>query len=207
MIETLVWNKTTGNLISGHQRLKILDKLEKGKDYLLTVAQVEMDEKTEKEQNIFMNNNRAQGYYDIELLKNIVPDIDPFAAGMWEDDIAMLGLEIDLMNQNEPDAVNALIAEFEQDKKIQMEIAKSQPKPETPSDPNSATKDTTKEATEYIKNWQKDEKKDLEVDTYFTITFSNQRDKYAFMKLIGEPDDTLYVKGEPFVKKFFSGVE
>ena len=29
LVETLVWNKQTGNLVSGHQRLSILDELEK----------------------------------------------------------------------------------------------------------------------------------------------------------------------------------
>ena len=49
LLETLVWNERTGNLISGHQRLSILDKIEKGTDYYLDVAVVDLDEVSEKE--------------------------------------------------------------------------------------------------------------------------------------------------------------
>ena len=52
LIETLVVNRTTGNLVSGHQRLSILDELEgypvKVDDYQLDVAVVTMTEQQEK---------------------------------------------------------------------------------------------------------------------------------------------------------------
>src|ERR1035438_8160183 len=48
LVEPLVWNKRTGTLVSGHQRLGILDQLAKSKNYLLTVSVIDVDEKTEK---------------------------------------------------------------------------------------------------------------------------------------------------------------
>ena len=53
LVETLVWNKRSGNLVSGHQRLSILDDLEGGRDYSLTMAVVDFDDITEKEINVF----------------------------------------------------------------------------------------------------------------------------------------------------------
>ena len=53
------WNETTGNLIDGHKRVMSYDLI-KGydgsaeKDYDIKVEAVEFDEKTEKEQLLFM---------------------------------------------------------------------------------------------------------------------------------------------------------
>ena len=64
LLAPIIWNETTGNVVSGHQRLKILDELATEKDYTLTVSKVKLSEKTEKEQNLFMNNRGAHGEYD-----------------------------------------------------------------------------------------------------------------------------------------------
>jgi hypothetical protein len=73
----LTLNSKTGNLISGHQRLEIMDSI-LGPDYELTVAVGEVDETEEVKINLFMNNPSAQGEWDPELLleiKEIWPDI------------------------------------------------------------------------------------------------------------------------------------
>jgi len=71
LIEPIIWNKATGNIVGGHQRIASLDALERTDDYLLDVAQVEMDDKTEKEQNVFLNNGEAQGDWDLERLESL----------------------------------------------------------------------------------------------------------------------------------------
>lgn len=67
-----VWNVRTGNIVSGHQRISVLDGLHRNKEYTLNVAKVDLDEKTEKEQNIFMNNPEAQGEWDIQKLEELI---------------------------------------------------------------------------------------------------------------------------------------
>lgn len=74
LVEPLVWNETTGNLVSGHQRLSILDELEQRDDYDLTVAAVKLPEREEKSLNVFMNNTGAMGEWDEEKLADIVKD-------------------------------------------------------------------------------------------------------------------------------------
>jgi hypothetical protein len=74
LVMPLVWNKRTGNLVAGHQRLTALDSLEKNKDYELTVSVIDVDDKTEKEQNIFLNNPEAQGQWDIDRLSAMYKD-------------------------------------------------------------------------------------------------------------------------------------
>lgn len=74
LVEPLVWNETTGNLVSGHQRLSILDELEQRDDYELTVAAVRLPEREEKALNVFLNNAGAMGEWDEEKLAQIVKD-------------------------------------------------------------------------------------------------------------------------------------
>jgi ParB-like chromosome segregation protein Spo0J len=76
LVQPIIWNATTGNCLGGHQRLAILDALEGRDDYELTVARVELDEKTEKEQNIFLNNTAAQGDWDLEKLAKMLKEDD-----------------------------------------------------------------------------------------------------------------------------------
>lgn len=72
LVETLVWNKTTGNLVSGHQRLALLDDLHQGKPYSLDFAVVEMTIEEEIQVNMGMNNPYAQGVYDMDRVNDIV---------------------------------------------------------------------------------------------------------------------------------------
>ena len=76
LVETLVWNKRTGNLVGGHQRIGIMDDLEGTQDYRLTVAAVDVDDKTEREMNVFLNNGSAQGAYDLDALKAMLDTVE-----------------------------------------------------------------------------------------------------------------------------------
>jgi len=77
----LVWNETTGNLVSGHQRISILDKQNKYKkgdkktDYDVLVTKVNLTLEQEKEQNIFFNNALAQGIFDDAKLEKLMKEI------------------------------------------------------------------------------------------------------------------------------------
>jgi len=82
LVGPITWNRRTGNIVSGHQRISILDALEGTYEYKITVAAVDMDEKTEREQNIFMNNTDVQGTFDFEKLELMVPEIDLESAGL-----------------------------------------------------------------------------------------------------------------------------
>lgn len=76
LVESLVWNVRTGNLVGGHQRISLIDDYE-GKDaYSITVSKIDVDEATEKAINIALNNPEAQGQYDYELLASLVENIN-----------------------------------------------------------------------------------------------------------------------------------
>lgn len=94
----IVWNETTGRLVSGHQRISIIDEVNHynpqthENDYPITVEAVALDEITEKEQNLFMNNRNVQGEFDNDMLKDMLKDINYEYAGFSEFDLDMLGM-------------------------------------------------------------------------------------------------------------------
>lgn len=78
----LVWNERTGNLVSGHQRITILDAdnnydaKSKENDYDVFVTKVDLSEKDEKTQNVFFNNQSAMGFFDEDKLHEIMKEVD-----------------------------------------------------------------------------------------------------------------------------------
>jgi hypothetical protein len=74
LVQPIVWNQRTGHVVAGHQRLEQLDSLEGRKDYNLDVAVIDVPEKTEKEINVFLNNELAQGTWDISKLDVLMND-------------------------------------------------------------------------------------------------------------------------------------
>jgi hypothetical protein len=71
MVTAVVWNKRTGHVVGGHQRLSILDSLEKSQDYELDVAVIDVDEAEEKKINVQLNNPSMQGTWDLDALGDL----------------------------------------------------------------------------------------------------------------------------------------
>jgi len=96
LLTTLVWNKRSGNLVSGHQRLAQIDSLEgypkKKKDYLLTVAVIDLDDKSEKEMVVFFNNPSAQGEWDLDGIAKL-----KLEDGIGFDDMGFSEADVDYM--------------------------------------------------------------------------------------------------------------
>lgn len=70
-VEPVIWNKRTGNIIGGHQRLKILK--EQGTTEIDCVV-VDMDESEEKALNVALN--KVSGDWDIPKLTELLDDLD-----------------------------------------------------------------------------------------------------------------------------------
>ena len=76
IVAPITWNRTTGNLVGGHQRLSVLDALAGTKDYTLRVAAIEVVIGREKELNVLLNNPSAMGDWDIDKLGDILRDFE-----------------------------------------------------------------------------------------------------------------------------------
>jgi len=73
--EPLVWNKRTGNLVSGHQRISILDDLQGNDAYSLTMSVIDVSDAEEKAINVAFNNTEIQGSFDFDLLHGIALEL------------------------------------------------------------------------------------------------------------------------------------
>ena len=69
-VEPVIWNKTTGNIVGGHQRLKVL--LDTGISEVECVV-IEMDEEKEKALNIALN--KISGEWDKDKLALLITDL------------------------------------------------------------------------------------------------------------------------------------
>src|SRR3990172_352763 len=100
LLTTLVWNEQTSNLVSGHQRLAQLDALEgypkKKPDYILSIAVVGLDLKTEKEMVVFFNNPSSQGEWDIEKLAVL-----NLGDGLSFEDMGFVPTDVDFLFQGD----------------------------------------------------------------------------------------------------------
>jgi len=94
-VEPIVWNKKTGNLVSGHQRFKVV-----GHNGSVKAVVVDLSLKDEKALNITMNNRHIQGDWELgiteELLKELkleLPEFDDIGLGNLADELKIdLGL-------------------------------------------------------------------------------------------------------------------
>lgn len=85
MVEPIVWNERTGNVVGGHQRLKVLKDLGYEK---VKVSVVNLDDAKEKALNIALNN--IEGEWDNKLLKDLLVELDT-----GEIDIELTGFNTD----------------------------------------------------------------------------------------------------------------
>jgi len=72
LVGGIIWNKRTGNIVSGHQRLSQLDELEGTQDYSLDVDVIDVNEKRERAINVLLNNHTAQGEFDGDKLAEVI---------------------------------------------------------------------------------------------------------------------------------------
>ena len=176
LIQPIIWNKRTGNIVGGHQRIAALDAIEKSENYSLDVAVVDFDEKTEREQNIALNNDRLFGDFDLNLLENV------FNADDFKIDFENTGFD------------------FTEISFIMPEVAK---KNEMNNILEIANNEDVKEDLEHIQKIKDIKKKSRDVLNkkndyafYATIVFQDREEKEAFLVSIGKPPDYMYIDAE-----------
>jgi hypothetical protein len=72
VVEPIIWNKRSGYVVGGHQRLTVLQA--EGADVAQVIV-VDLPDKDEKELNIALNN--LNGEWDYTALKSILNDLQP----------------------------------------------------------------------------------------------------------------------------------
>ena len=166
LVSALTWNKRTGNLVGGHQRLEQLDALEKSQDYELTVCVVDVDEREEAALNVQLNNPSMQGEWDLDKLANISEDFDLDL----KDDLGFTETDIDFMFDGD-DRFSQLFETVEGEK-MRGDL--------------EAVKAARKESAEKLKERNS-------INWYVGIVFETQEDRERFLREISIPSHEQYI--------------
>lgn len=164
---TLTWNKRTGNLVSGHQRLKQMDILEGTQDYELTVACVDLSTKDEMALNVQMNNTSMMGEFDIEALEDMInlgADVNDF--GFSESDI-------DIMFGN-----SELAEKFQDSSEVE------------------EAKDTLRDIKQNRKEYAEKAKQDNDASYYFMVVCESSTEREELFNKMGVPFSEEFITSE-----------
>ncbi len=172
VMDTPVFNRQTGNIVGGHQRLHTIDFLEKfavtedgvKNDYQVEVSVVDMTPEQEAKALVRLNNQNLQGSWDAELLAELGKQVSFEEMGFERIDLEFL-----------MDGVEGVESMFE----------------------DAAPVKETKGALEAIKADRKamgeDKKVSQSVDYYVTVVCKDQAEKEKLMKHLGIPKGEIYI--------------
>lgn len=166
LVAALTWNKRTGNLVGGHQRLEQLDALEKSKDYDLTVCVVDVDEREEAALNVQLNNPSMQGEWDFDKLAFMSEEFDLDL----KDDMGFTETDIDFMFEGD-DRFSQLF-DTQEGENMRGDLDK--------------VKEARQQSVENLKDRNN-------INWYTVIVFETEEDRNAFMKEISIPKYEQYI--------------
>jgi len=169
LVSALTWNKRTGNLVGGHQRLQQLDALEKSDDYELTVCVVDVDEREEAALNVELNNPSMQGDWDLDKLAQLSEN---FSLDLTSD-LGFTETDVDMM--------------FDGDERFSnlYDTPEATETKEKIDDVHNARK----ESVEALKERNS-------INFYAVIVFENEKDREDFFKSISVPKFEEYITAD-----------
>lgn len=179
----IVWNKRSGRLVGGHQKLMILDELQKydretkENDYLIRVEAVDLSDQEEIEQNIFLNNKNAQGEFDNDILSTLLNDIEVKNTGLDDFDLNLLGFELPSfeIDEVEPKPLEEIKPKSREEKKEDIKAKKEA-------------------STEKAVNTAR------EGNTYVMLSFNDYQGKEEFMKRFDLDPNANVISGDEFAE-------
>lgn len=190
------------------------DPRTKKNDYLIRVEVVHMDDKTEKEQNIFMNNRNVQGEFDTEMLKDLLDGIDYNLAGLNDFDLNMLGIgdfdfsvNDDIWRKEDilDDSLSGLddvTKDGSEDKNIDRSCNFYQASKEN----QIARHNEVQKIKDRISS-QNNFEKDNGMLSYVVLSFSSPTERANFMEMFGYGFDERYIDGKEFMDRVEFGIE
>lgn len=168
LIEPIVWNRRTGNLVGGHQRLGALDSLEKNQEYALDVSVIDVDERDEAILNVQLNNPSMQGEWDLDKLSDMASDFDIDFGEM-----GFSALDVDFM--------------FDGDERFSEMFE---------TEEAEATKNTLGEIKEARANMNERMADRGNINFYCVLVFADESEKKDFYKKISTPVYEEYISAE-----------
>lgn len=168
LVSAITWNRRTGNIVGGHQRLKQLDALERSDDYELTVCVIDVDEREEAKLNVQLNNPSMQGEFDFDKLADMADQFD-----LDFDDMGFTATDVDIMFDGDDRFSNLFETEEVRDAKADI----------------SAVREARQHGREVMK-----EKNNI--NWYTVVVFESEDERDAFMRSISVPAYEQYVTAQ-----------
>lgn len=178
LVTPITHNKRTGNIVGGHQRIAALDSLHRNSEFIIEVAQIDVDEQEEVKLNLLLNQTDIQGEYDWDKVKDLSEafDIDLEGDALFDPstlDFAFAGDEDFLTGDEE----SAATQQAEIDKIKEMK---------------KAGREARKGADDHF----------LHNDDYMlTLVFENNDEKHNFMAKIEAPKEEKFMKARDVIKR------
>lgn len=236
LVGGIVINKRTDNtIVSGHQRISVMDDLHKynpetgENDYALRVDVVDLPIKEEKELNILSNNPNAQGSWDFDKMRQLIPDIDYRDAGLTDADLDMIGVDFIFQTEQENaigNAIDYLVAPVVEQRQAEAEMRRRarEAQREMDAEPDSGDDEPDAEKTaanvpaptpEMTRQQKIDHMKQVKqtvsenarataqnADAYIVLSFDDWAAKAKFCRAFGFDEYDKFVKGETFASRF-----
>ena len=197
----IVVNKQTGyTIVGGHQKVAILDELNKydpgtkENDYTLQVELVDVDEKTEKSLNVTLNNPNVGGDWDDEKMRQLIPDIDWKDAGLTDADLNLFGVDYLLQTEEEANIaseIDGMMAEINAEHEAEVQQRREERAQER-AEKVAHMKDVKQQVKESAVKQAED------MEAYVMLSFTDFRAKAAFMERFGYSPYDKFIKGEVF---------
>ena len=201
MLGGLIANKRTGyTIVQGHQRISVMDEIvkfdpeTKENDYTLRFDVIDVDLKTEKEINVLLNNNNAQGRYDDQKMAELIPDINWKDAGLTDADLSIFGVDYLLQTEDEvkiSKSLDDMMAEVNADHEAEMQQRKAERELE-----RARKVAHMKEVKQQVKESAIRQAENMEA--YVMLSFTDFDAKAAFMERFGYSPYEKIIKGEVF---------
>lgn len=197
----IVVNAQTGNtLVGGHQKILIADEIYgyPETDYALRAELINVDEKTEKQINVTLNNPNVGGDWNYDKLRELIPQIDYKDVGLTDEDLSMIGCDFLFQSEAEVGMANELFetmqplaeahqAELEsaRQERLANQILEREDKIQAMKDLKAQVKE---KASQEAQN----------MDAYIMISFSTYDAKASFCERFGYHEADKFIKGEDF---------
>lgn len=197
LIEPVVWNKRTGVLVGGHQRLAAADKIYRS-DYDVPVSIIDVDERQEKILNVTLNNSTSQGEWNLNQLEEITFDDD-----IGFDDLGFDKGDVEFMFGKD---LMKDLSESENSSN-EDEYYERDDSPELPNEPEEVDeveneKDKLAAFNEKKAVFRRNEEDNTIIDFYTKVVFPDNETKQDFYKKANIPAYEEYITWD-MVKRYF----
>lgn len=142
---------------------------------------------------ILLNNPSAQGEWDYDALRELIPDIDYKDAGLTEQDLDIIGVDFNFQTQEENNIVGELddlMAPVMEERQAEV-TAKQAERAEKVAHMKQVKQEVKEAATKAAAN----------MDAYLMLSFDTWEAKAEFCEKFGFDPEQKFYKGEEFENK------